>query len=227
MAQDELKTVWREHAVRLDRTRAIDARLLRAVAAGELRATLGAYAGWRGGEVLAGVAGVLAMAPVVAAHAAEPRYLAIGVPAVAFVAAMTLAAAQLLRCSRALDAAGPVAAMQHRLAALRVAAWRTAKRALLGGMVLWLPIALLLVEAVTGVPALGSVPGGWLFANLGPGLAVLALGQLLARRTLERAGLGPRARRFVDAVSGRGLQRATSRLGEVAELLREDRGDPA
>jgi hypothetical protein len=67
----------------------------------------------------------------------------------------------------------------------------------------------------TGVPALARVDLPWLVANLAFGLVVLALGQALSRRFVERPGLGAGAQRMMDALSGRGLRQAAARLAEL------------
>jgi DNA-directed RNA polymerase specialized sigma24 family protein len=46
--------------------------------------------------------------------------------------------------------------------------------------------------------------------------------QLWSRRYVERPGLGPRARRILDAVSGRSLRSATVHLAELASFVRDD-----
>ncbi len=65
----------------------------------------------------------------------------------------------------------------------------------------------------------------WLGANLAFGILVLALGQALSRRYVERADLSPPARRVVDAVSGRALRLAAGHLAELASFERDPDGD--
>ena len=127
-------------------------------------------------------------------------------------------------CRDAADREDVVQEIQRAVERARLAEYRATKWAVLGGVVIWLPAALLLFEAVTGVPAIGLVDPAWLVANLALGAAVLALGLALSRRYVERPGLGPRARRIVDALSGRSLRAATRHL---ADLSRFERDEPA
>jgi hypothetical protein len=124
--------------------------------------------------------------------------------------------------SLTLDFGRPVAAIQREVERVTLVEYRVLKWLLLGGVVFWLPAALVLFEALTGVDALARVDFRWLVANVAFGLAVLALGHILSRRYVERPDLGPRARLFVDALSGRALRSAAGHLAELAAFERED-----
>ena len=112
--------------------------------------------------------------------------------------------------------------MQRDLRQLQFAEFRALEWALFGGVVVWLPALLALFEAVTGVAALGRVDLAWLVANLAFGVVVLVAGTALSRRYVEHPTAGPRARRFLDAVSGRALRRAADQLAELARFERDD-----
>ena len=71
--------------------------------------------------------------------------------------------------------------------------------------------------------ALARANLAWLIANLALGVVVLVLGLAWSKRYVERPDLGPRARRLVDAVSGRALR---SVAGHLAELSRFERDEP-
>jgi hypothetical protein len=68
---------------------------------------------------------------------------------------------------------------------------------------------------------LGGVVG-WVVANLAFGVLVLGLGQVVARRYLERPDLSPWARRVMDALSGHSVRAAAGQLAEVARFERDD-----
>jgi len=116
----------------------------------------------------------------------------------------------------------PVTAIQRAVERIKLVEYRATKWALLGGVVIWLPAVLILFEAVTGVAALARVDLGWLIANLGFGLAVLGLGQAWSKRYVERSDLGPRARRLVDAISGRSLRSVAMHLAELSTFERDE-----
>jgi hypothetical protein len=216
MQLDDLKQAWAAHGERLERSLAIDERLLRELLLRKVRFALAPYLAWRALEVVLGVAALLVLMPLLAAHAAEPRYLVVGGALAAFTAGITALCARLLVRALRLDHSGPVTAIQREVERLQLAEVRALEWALLGGVVLWLPAALLLFEALTGVDALARVDLAWLAANLVFGLLVLALGQAWARKHVERPG------RLVDALSGRSLQAAKRHLAELASFEREE-----
>jgi hypothetical protein len=223
MELDDLKAAWATHGTMLERSLAINERLLREVMLRKVRARLARYVVWRGLEVALGLVALLAVISVVA-HVAEPRYLGVGGPLAVFVATTTAMSAYLLVRAAQLDHGGPVTVIQRAVERMRGVEYRALKWAVLGGVVFWLPLGLVVFEAVTGVAALGRVDLAWLVANLAFGLGVLAVGQAASKTYLERAELAPWARRLVDAISGRALRAAAAHLAELATFER-DAGD--
>jgi len=221
MELDDLKTAWAAHGALLERSVAINERLLREVMLRKVRRRIAPYVASRVLEIACGALVLVAVISVLVAHPAAARYLVIGWPLAGFVAATTATSAYLLVHAVRLDHAGPVTAIQRAVEVLRRAEYRALKWAVLGGVVFWLPAALVLFEAVTGVDALARADLAWLVANLMFGLGVLAIGQAMSRKYVERADLGPRARRVVDALSGRALRRAADHLAELAAFERE------
>lgn len=222
MQLDDLKEAWAAHGARLERSLAIDERLLRERLLGKVRLALVPYVLCRSLEVAFGLLVLGAVVPVLLAHASEPRYLVVGGALAVFGAGLTWLSAYLLVQSLRLHQDGPVTAIQRRTEHLRLIEYRTFKWALLGGVLLWLPALLVPFEALTGVDALARVPLAFLLGNLVFGLLFLALGQALARRYLERRELSPWARRFVDGLSDRALRAVTAHLDELARFEREE-----
>ncbi|MEO7734012.1 MAG: hypothetical protein ABIY55_23820 [Kofleriaceae bacterium] len=221
MELDDLKKTWAAHGALLERSVAINERLLRDVMLRKVRARLVPYVAWRSLEVTLGVVVLFAVMSVLAAHGAEPRYLVVGGALAGFVAVATAMSAYVLVRAVQLDYGGPVTALQRAVEQLQAAEYRALKWAVLGGVLCWLPAALVLFEAVTGIAALARADLAWLVANLAFGVLIAALGQGLSRAYVERADLSPRARRLVDAVSGRALRRAAGHLAELASFERE------
>ena len=222
MQLDDLKEAWAAHGAALERSLAIDERLLREVLLRKVRFALAPYALGRALEIVLGVAVLVVLMPLLVAHAAEPRYLVVGGGLAAFAVGLTALHVHLLVRVVQLDHGGPVTAIQREVERIRRAEVRAFKWALLGGIVFWLPAALVAFEAVTGVTALARVDLAWLAANLLFGLAVLALGQAWSRKHVERPDLSPRMRRLVDALSGRALRAAADHLAELAQFEREE-----
>ncbi len=218
MELDDLKTAWAAHGAALERSLAIDQRILRELLLRKVRFALAPWVLFRALEVVLGLVVLGAVVPVLAAHLAEPRYVVVAGAVVAFAAWMTALCAYLLVNTLQLDYGGPVTALQREVERLKLAEYRAFKWALLGGVLLWLPVLALLLEVLSGFEALARIEPGYLAANGAFGLVVLALGQALSRRHVERPDLGPRARRIVDALSGRGLRTATGHLDELAHF---------
>lgn len=102
---------------------------------------------------------------------------------------------------------------------------RAFKWTLLLGIVAWLPIALILFEAFTGVHALARVTLPWLAANIVFGVACLGIGQALSRRFVERTDLTPWARRLVESLSGHAVKSAAQHLAELSRFERGEEDD--
>src|SRR5262249_27866880 len=173
---------------------------------------------WRALEVALGAAVVRLVVRVLVAHLGEPRYLvAAGALAVFAIALTALCAASLVSGVK-LDYGGAITVIQRDIERLKLVEYRATKWALLGGVLLWLPAVLVVFEAITGIDALARIDLAWLSANLAFGACVLAVGQAWSRKNVERPGLGPRARRIIDAISGRSLRSVTSHLAELAHF---------
>lgn len=221
MDLDEMKRVWAAHGVVLERSLAINERLLRETILRKVRSALAPYVVWRALEVVLGIAALLLVVPVVISHVGEARYMAMATPFAVFVAGITAPCAYLLVNSIKLDYGGAVTAIQRDVEHLKLVEYQATKWAVLGGIVFWLPAALVFFEAVTGVDALARADLAWLVGNLVFGVVVLAVGLAWSRRVVERPGLGPRQRRILDAVSGRSLRSVTSHLDELARFQRD------
>lgn len=223
MQLDDLKAVWSAHGAALERSLAIDERLLRETLLRKVRFRLAPYVLCRALEVALGVAVLLAIVPVLGAHLAEPRYLVVAGTLFVFTLRLTALCATLLVASLRLDYGGPVTALQRDVERVKLVEYRAFKWALLGCTALWLPGPLVLFEAATGRDALARVDLAWLAANVALGLALLAVGLVLSQRYVERRDLGPRARRIAAALSGYGLRKAAAHLEELARFEREER----
>jgi hypothetical protein len=222
MDLDDLKRAWTAHGALLERSVAINERLLRETMLRKARVAMAPFVAWRVLEVVLGVVALGLFAPVLAAHVDEPRYLVVAGALVAGTVAITAVYAHLLVASLRLDHGGPVVAIQRDVEHIALGEYRATKWALLGGVLLWLPAALVGYEAITGVDALARADLAWLVANLAFGIAVLVVGHLASRRYVERPDLGPRARRVADALSGRSLRAVASHLAEIERFGRAE-----
>jgi hypothetical protein len=222
MQIDDMREAWKAHGAILERSLAIDERLLREILLRKVRFALAPFVVARALEVGLGVVLLWAGMPVLVGHLSEPRYLVLGAALVLFVLGLIAQSAYLVVRVLQLDHSAPVTVLRRRIERLQWVEYRSFLWALLGGTLLWLPGMLVLFEASSGVDGLARVSAAFLLGNLGAGLAVLALGVFLSRRLVERADLRPRARRVVESLSGWGLRRASAHLAELARFERED-----
>ncbi len=222
MQLDDWKQAWAAHAATLERSLAIDERLLREVLLRKVRFALAPYVLWRALEVALGLATIFLVVPVLAAHVNEPRYLVLAGALAVFTVGFTALCAYLLVNSLQLDYDGPVTAIQRDIARLQIVEYRAFRWALLGGFVLWLPALLVPFESLTGFDALARVHPSYLVANLVVGLVVFAVGLWWSKKYVEGSDPNPWARRFVVALSGRPLRSAAGHLAELARFEREE-----
>ena len=222
MQLDDLKEAWAAHGAALERSLAIDERLLREMLLRKARFALAPFVLFRAMEIALGVAALFGGMPVLIAHAPEPRYLVVGGALAVFAIGLTGLSIHQLTLALHLDYAGAVTAIQRQIEHLKLAEYRAFKWALLGGILLWLPAPLVLLEALSGAPFLARVESAFLVANLAVGLAFLGLGLALSRRYVEHPLLAPAARRIVDALSSRSVRVAGAHLEELARFERED-----
>ena len=142
MELDDLKTVWAAHGARLERSLAIDERLLREALRRKVRFALAPYVLWRALEVVLGFAVLLLGIPVLAAHATELRYLVAGGAFALCAVGFTAFSAYLLVNGLRFDFGGPVTAIQRDVERVRMVEYRAVVWAVLGGVLVWLPAAL-------------------------------------------------------------------------------------
>src|SRR5690606_31411238 len=107
--------------------------------------------------LLLGVVVIAMTISVLIAHLEEARYLMMAGSVLAFSVFMSGRTVYLLVQASRLDASADVADMQRAIERLKLIEFRVFKWALLGGIVLWLPTALVLFEALIGVHALARV----------------------------------------------------------------------
>lgn len=227
MQLDELKQSWAAHGAVLERSLAINERLLRDVLLRKVRFAMAPYLLWRAIEVAICIAVLFAVVAVLGSHVAEPRYIFVAGMVAVFSVVITALNGYLLVRGLQLNYEGPVTAIRRDVERIKLAEYRAFKWALLGGVVLWLPVLLVLFEALTSVDALARVNLAYLVANLVFGLVILALGQMLSLRYVERPDIGPRTRRLVEAISGRALRTAAGNLADLARFEREDESKTA
>jgi hypothetical protein len=167
------------------------------------------------------VAGAAMLWPVLVAHRHEFRYLCAGGAVLVWLLGLGVWLVRLAVQAAVIDFGAAITAVQRQLGALRLRECHGVKWALLGGVVVWLPLPLLLLEAATGAPLLAAIDGAWLAANLLCGLLLLGLGRRWASQRLPTPDSGPVLSTIVDALGDRSLRRAQEQLVELAAFAAE------
>jgi len=136
------------------------------------------------------------------------------------IAFLRLSAMQLLGRFVA-DPEQSVAAMQGRLAAIKVLQLRKVRWSLLAGPLAWALFAMVALRAGVGADPLGTATRAWVFANLAFGVAFLIAGGAVARKLGQRLQGSPRLARLTRALAGETLSSALEQLDEVASFSAE------
>jgi hypothetical protein len=215
MELEELKTAWQEMELRLERTEALNRKLVADVQADKARSAL-RWFGWAQAIELAfWFALVIFVAPFWIAHRGTPHFLVSGLVLHLYgVAAICLAVAQLLQYAR-VHYAGPVLDVQKRVAELH--RLRATGTLLLGlpWCLLWVPLVIVAAKDWFDIDIYSP---RWTVTSLGFGLAVMLAMLFYARRQLDRRAGAERRRRILDNLAGCSLTRAQRHLDEVARF---------
>ncbi|MBK5256445.1 MAG: hypothetical protein JJE39_10465 [Vicinamibacteria bacterium] len=86
---------------------------------------------------------------------------------------------------------------------------------------LWTPLLIVGLEGILDLNVYEALPPSYLAANLGFGLAFLAMMRWLARRLEGRLKDSPRLETLMDYLAGRSLTQAKLTLKEIADFERE------
>ena len=222
MQLDDLKQVWAVHGATLERNLAINEFLLRESLLRKVRTGFVPFQIVHALEAALGIATIVSAMTVLTNHFADPLYLIVAGGLAVLAVCVTGLCGYLLHQTSTIDYTVPVMTLQRTVERIRLVEYRAFKWTLLLGIVAWLPVTLILLEALTGFDALARIDVAWLVANIAIGLVCLGVGQAVSRRYLERTDLNPWARRLVESLSGRAVQTAKRHL---AELARFERGE--
>ncbi|MBL4686851.1 MAG: hypothetical protein JKY37_19795 [Nannocystaceae bacterium] len=212
---DELERMWATEHAKLARRVSHNEALLRSVTAQRQAPSLR----WGRGTAVAGVAlavaSVVGLAIFASRHSDSPALLASALAVTVFASAIGLSTARWLVLVRQLDLAGPVASSQRVLESLALADYRSLKIALLGGVLLWVPVLAVVVAAAFNIDLFAHLPVAWVAGNLLLGAAVIAGGQWLSRRYVDGPHITVWTRRVLAFVSGRSVTAARNFVAEL------------
>lgn len=217
MNLDDLQSVWARHDARLAASLRVDQRVLRALLVDSSRRALCPSTAMRLVEAGLGL-GAAACAIVALGAADDVRTMALAPLVIVYLVGVVVSALAFVTLGAGLDHGQPVAELQRRVERMRLVEYAGLQWALLGGIALWLPLPLVVLEGVTGAPLLARIDGPWLALNLLFGAVVAAGARIAARRHLERADPRPFARRLREGLAGTGVRQAAAHLAELREF---------
>lgn len=208
MDVEALQQLWQQQDRRLDELMRANARRLAESALVRAKAST-RRVGW--GVLLNlffAVVPVAWLGSFIADRIGEPRFW---IPAATLDVFAILSLAGYARQYAALqsvDWSAPVAAIQERLAAVRVRRSRTVRWIFLLGPLLWAPMLVVALRGFLGVDAWTSLGGAFIAANVLFGMAFLAVGLWISRRYADRFRAHPFLRERLRDLGGWNLAEA-------------------
>lgn len=220
MDLDELKTLWKEtdrRIAEMEPALRLNLRLAQAATRETARTQLRTVRLVLWYEVIFGIAALLLVGSYLFDHIAEPRF-ALPAAALHLCAIVTLgvAAWQLVALGQ-IDYAGPVVAIQGRLARLRVARARFNRWLLLSSPLLWALLVVVVPHGLVGLDVTRAFGLPWVAGNFLFGTAVLGVAAWTARRFPGSAFL----RWLGEDLTGRKVAAAWGFLDDVAAFEAE------
>lgn len=218
MNLDELKEKWNTYDQKLDQAIRLNETRFRMI---DVRGSLSRVF-WpaAGGLVLDGIA-MLILGDFIAGHLSEPEFWIPALALDAFVMAHIAWAVRQLIVLQALDYSAPIVTIQRTLAGLRLLRVQAVKWTLALSPLLWTALLVVVPEAILGLNVYEALPISYLAANLGFGLAFLAIVMWLARSVEGRFTGSPWLETLMDHLAGRSLTQARLTLRQIVDFERE------
>lgn len=220
MELDDLKRRWEAQDSKLDAVLRLNASLLQATLLRRTRGTLRWLTVYLWIEVLLGGLSVLLLGSFWFDHLHEPRFLIPGLALHAVAVTLIIVAGRQLAALHQIDYSAPVIEIQRRLGTLQIRMGKSVLWTLLASPLLWAPLVIVTLQGLFGVDAYAILGSRYLAANLGMGLAVLAVALWVARRYAGRMESAPRLRALLRALGGHSLNRAIESLESLDRFER-------
>ncbi|GEM_PF-4294686 len=216
MELDEMKQAWQQMTGRLDALQASNVKLRTDMQKDKVARSMRRTSLLIWFEAIVNGAGLLLLGTFVARQDALRFTMAALILYPAAIAIFASSVAQLTMLAK-LDYGDEVLAIQKKLESLRMLRLRTVQMELLFSLLLWVPLAIVLMRAMFGTD-LYSLGTSWLLADIALGTVAIPVLWLLARcfgSAFNRSAFG---RFLVDDVTGRGLAEARIRMAALARF---------
>jgi hypothetical protein len=218
MELDELREKWAEHDRKLDQSIRLNRQLMRETYSRRAKSAL-----WRLAAVLAlgsitMLVIIVSLGHFIAQNRSLPKFT---MPAIlldiAGIAALAALNAQ-IGLALKIDYNQPVAAIQKRLATLRMFRIRYSQAIFLTSALLWAPMFIVIMKGFFGADIYRLFGTAWIVSNVAFGLAVLALGIWLAKKYGPGMSHSRLGQQFLKDIAGYNLNAAAGFLATLAEF---------
>lgn len=219
MELDDMKLAWQSIDRRLEQVHALDFENYKDRKLAGARRRLMPLQAAALVQFVVGVAMILLFVSFWSSHLEVPHLLVSGALLHAYSVMMIISACRELNIIHGIDYAGPVSAIQRKLAQLR--AWRIRMAAVYGvtGCFVWIPFVLVACKAWTGVDIYALAPRAVAF------LVVIGAGSLLlliaVRHWLRQPGREGLAKRLADSHAGKSVRGAQAVLDEIVRFEKD------
>jgi len=220
-ALQELKEKWEKHDRMLDTSIRLNRRLLCATNLNRTRSSLERLCIGLALEALVQLGGIVAIGSFEYSHRADPKYL---LPAVAlhlFGIVTLIALIRPIALALQVDYSGPIAAIQKRIADLRIMRIRYIQGTLLTAMLVWTPLLIVVWKGIFGRDAYRDFGTAYLAANLLVGLLAIPAALWLTKQFSNRFGRYQVVHRLMRDIAGYNLRAATDSLASLSEFENE------
>lgn len=173
-------------------------------------------------ELALGVITVLLTGSFVGDHVREPRFLLPGLVLHIFVIGQIAMLVRHTAATRQIDFGASIVEIQRRIESLRVSMIRTTLWTFLLSPLLWPPLLIVGLEALLGIDAYEALGAVYLAANVGVGLAVIAIGLVVSRFFADRLSSSPLVRSLMRDLAGTNLAAAQGFLDSLSRFETDD-----
>lgn len=218
MTFDDMERQWKSHDEKLDTLLQINLSELRRAHVDAAATALQRIRRSTVIELMIDAVALLLLGSFLGDHFHQPRFL---LPALLLhgcaIASLGVRLRQLLML-RQVDYDGPIVHAQRMLTLLRRSRIRAAKWTMLIAPLVWVPLLIVVFEALLGIDAYRFLDARWIAANVLFGAALIPLILWISHRYGDRFARSPFLQRLADDLAGRSLREADAFLGQIARF---------
>jgi hypothetical protein len=212
---DEMKQIWAQHDQKLDESIRLNRQVLSTLNLKSARSALQRLMVGLALEALAWLAIVIALGGFIYDHGGTLRFALPGIAADLYAIGMLAGAIRQIVAAQGIEYGQPVAAIQKRLEAMRVLRIRITQWALLAGVVVWAPFAIVIGKVLFRIEDYSQV---WLWANVVFALSLIPFALWVSKRFADRMHHSPFLQRAMRDIAGQNLMAAKDFLARLSQF---------